>query len=149
MVLFEGKMPIWIISSLLIFKPGCSAEFVYTSELRALPYQPSCCKLHCGIISNIAPPEVSRDQPISYQVASSAPGSPAQVMITSDFLHLGTNKLSPTRRGNTMIPLPCPRLCRYSMSSQKSPQSIVFSMLLAGVVQCCHPRLFPPICLLS
>ena len=129
--------------------------------LRTLPYPAKLLQatltLRHNIIPNIAPPEVSRDQPISWVAPLLAPElwpPPAQVMITSDFLHLGTNKLAPTPRGNTALQHtlanPCPRLYRcYSLSSQKSPQNIVFCMLLPGVVQCRHPRLFPPICLLS
>ena len=103
--------------------------------LRTLPYPATLLQatltLRHNIIPNIAPPEVSRDQPISWVAPLLAPElwpPPAQVMITSDFLHLGTNKLSPTPRGNTAYPHqpPAPDYIAATLCQVKNPLKTLF-----------------------
>ena len=109
--------------------------------LRTLPYPAKLLQatltLRHNIIPNIAPPEVSRDQPISWVAPLLAPElwpPPAQVMITSDFLHLGTNKLSPTPRGNTAYPhQPLPQIISLLLSvKSKIPSKHCFLYFAIG-----------------
>ena len=109
--------------------------------LRTLPYPATLLQatltLRHNIIPNIAPPEVSRDQPISWAAPLLAPElwpPPAQVMITSDFLHLGTNKLSPTPRGNTAYPhQPLPQIISLLLSvKSKIPSKHCFLYFAIG-----------------